>query len=211
MVKLGKAISRSFFERPCLEVAPDLVGLVLLRREPNGSTLVGRIVEVEAYLGVGDDPASHAHRGETPRNSAMFGPPGNLYVYRSHGIHLCANIVCENEGSAAAVLLRAIEPLEGIDRLLRNRNLAPDANPKLIASGPGRLTQAFNIRHDQNGRSALRGPISLRNPPPDTPRDPPIACPRIGITKATTARYRFCARNTPHLSKPIPATHHPKA
>lgn len=83
MVKLGKAISRSFFERPCLEVAPDLVGLVLLRREPNGSTLVGRIVEVEAYLGVGDEPASHPHRGETPRNSAMFGPPGNLYVYRS--------------------------------------------------------------------------------------------------------------------------------
>ncbi|MCP4037952.1 MAG: DNA-3-methyladenine glycosylase, partial [bacterium] len=116
-MRFGSPLRRDFFARPCLEVAPELVGMIFVRRDAHGRTLVGRIVEVEAYLGEGRDPASHAHRGRTPRNQSMFGPAGRLYVYRSYGIHLCANLVCEDEGEGAAVLLRAIEPLSGHDTM----------------------------------------------------------------------------------------------
>lgn len=206
-MKPGPRLQRNFFERPCLEVAPDLIGLILVRREASGATLAGRIVEVEAYLGEGQDEASHAHRGPTPRNGAMFGPPGRLYIYRSYGIHLCANLVCEPKGAAAAVLLRAIEPLTGIEQMKRNRGLATNARETLIATGPGRLTQAFNLKHIHNNKSTLKaGPISIHYPRDPIAPHSHVACPRIGITKAKSAPYRFCAPQSDHLSKPIPNT-----
>ncbi|MBW2295558.1 MAG: DNA-3-methyladenine glycosylase [Deltaproteobacteria bacterium] len=202
-VKFGPYIRRDFFERPCLEVAPELVGLILVRRGPGGKILAGRIVEVEAYLGEGRDPASHAHRGPTPRNQSMFGPAGRLYVYRSYGIHLCANLVCEPKGSGAAVLLRAIEPLAGFEQLRRNRGLADDSSLKLVAAGPGRLTQAFDIRHEHDGHGVLRGDIALRRPPEELEAPEVAACSRIGISKAVDRPFRFCARGNACLSKPI--------
>ena len=119
---MPRPLPRRFFARPTLDVARDLLGAHLVRRV-GGERLVTRIVEVEAYLGDGSDPGSHCHRGLTPRNRAMFGPPGRLYVYRSYGIHTCVNVVCEEEGVAGAVLLRAAEPLMGVDRMRRNRGL----------------------------------------------------------------------------------------
>lgn len=206
-VKLGPKLSRAFFQRPCLVVAPELLGLMLVRRQPRGPALVGRIVEVEAYLGEGCDPASHAHRGSTPRNRAMFGAAGRLYVYRSYGIHLCANVVCEAAGSGAAVLLRAVGPVAGSEQMKRNRGLAPEAEDALIASGPGRLTQAFDIRHEDDSTSLLRGPISIHRPAVESGPSQYVACPRIGITKATERLYRYCAVPPRHLSKPIPTSH----
>lgn len=202
-MEFGPYIRRDFFERPCLEVAPELVGLILLRRGSGGKLLAGRIVEVEAYLGEGRDPASHAHRGPTPRNRSMFGAPGRLYVYRSYGIHLCANLVCEPKGSGAAVLLRALEPLAGIEQMRRNRGLATDSSLKLIAAGPGRLSQAFDIRHGHDGRGALRGEFALRRPPEEFEVPEVAVCTRIGISKAADRRFRFCARGSSCLSRPI--------
>ncbi|MCP4035877.1 MAG: DNA-3-methyladenine glycosylase [bacterium] len=203
-MEFGSHIDLDFFDRPCLEVAPDLVGLILARRLPGGLVLAGRIVEVEAYLGVDRDPASHAHRGPTPRNASMFGPPGRLYVYRSYGIHSCVNFVCEQAESGAAVLLRAVEPLVGIDQMKRNRGLAEDSRLELIAAGPGRLTQAFEIECEQDGHSALRGSIAVRHPSAGLGTPQVVACPRIGISKAVERPYRFCARGSSFLSKPVP-------
>jgi DNA-3-methyladenine glycosylase len=204
-VKLGPYIRRAFYQRPCLEVAAGLIGLILVRRTAEGRILAGQIVEVEAYLGLGEDPASHAHRAEIERNRAMFGPPGRIYVYRSYGIHACANIVCEPKGRAAAVLLRAVEPLYGIEEMRRNRSLGRDARPMLIAAGPGRLTEAFGITPAQDGQPIARGqPIALREPPDELAGLSFTRCPRIGISKAVDRPYRFCADNSRYLSKPIP-------
>jgi DNA-3-methyladenine glycosylase len=201
-MEFGPSPGRNFFERPCLEVARDLIGLILVRRASRGGILAGRIVEVEAYLGEGRDPASHAHRGPTPRNQSMFGPAGRLYVYRSYGIHLCVNLVCEPKGSGAAVLLRAVEPLTGMPQMRRNRGLADDCPLKLIAAGPGRLTQAFDIRHEHDGGGALRGAITLRRPAGELDVPEVVACPRVGISKAVEHPYRFCARGSAYLSRP---------
>lgn len=204
-VKFGPYIGRDFYRRPCLEVASEMVGLILVRRMADGQLLAGQIVEVEAYLGGGQDPASHAQRGETPRNRSMFGPPGRLYVYRSYGIHDCANLVCEPTGTGAAVLLRAVEPLVGIEQMRRNRSLAKGSGPKLIAAGPGRLTQAFAIGPELDGRAVARGqPVALRRPPPQLEGLAITRCPRIGISKAVSRPYRFCANDNRYLSKPIP-------
>ena len=180
-----------FFVRPCLEVAPELLGAYLVHCLADAERLVGRIVEVEAYLGDGSDPSSHAHRGPTKRNQAMFGPPGRLYVYRSYGIHTCANVVCEAKGRGAAVLLRAIEPVEGASRMRAARGLASGAPERKIASGPGKLTQALGITLDDYGHSLLRGRLSLRRP---ARSDPPVALarsPRVGLSKGRTLPYRF--------------------
>jgi DNA-3-methyladenine glycosylase len=205
-VKLGPYIRRDFYQRPCLEVAPALVGMILVRRTVAGQVLAGRIVEVEAYLGLGQDPASHAHRGKTTRNQSMFGPPGHLYVYRSYGVHACVNLVCEPAGHAAAVLLRAVVPLLGIEQMRQNRSLAKDAQPRLIAAGPGRLSQAFAIDRSQDGQSTARGQsVALRHPPKELENLPVTGCPRIGISKATHEPYRFCAVDNDYLSKRIPS------
>jgi len=203
-VRLGRPFSRAFFDRPCVAVARDLIGAYLVRRLADGDELIGRIVEVEAYLGDGSDPGSHSHRGPTPRNRAMFGPSGHLYVYRSYGVHTCANVVCEPEGSGAAVLLRALEPAAGAARMRSLRALACGAADREIASGPGKLTRALDLRMSHCGVGLFRGPIQLRRAPAgETP--PRISTSRrIGLTKGADLPYRFYVAGNPHVSRVQP-------
>jgi DNA-3-methyladenine glycosylase len=185
-------------------VARQLVGRLIVRRLPDGSRLVGRLVEVEAYLGDGTDPASHSHRGPTPRNLSMFGPPGRIYAYRSYGIHTCINAVCEADGVGAAVLLRAFEPLVGMEAMRRARRLRPDQGDRLIASGPGRLACALSLDLESDGLSALRGELTFHD---DEASKNTLSCrvisgPRVGITRGSGLPYRFCIANSPWLSRP---------
>ena len=151
-MSLPPKLRRSFFDRPVLEVAPELIGATLL---VNG--VGGRIVEVEAYHHT--DPAAHSYRGPTDRNAVMFGPPGYAYVYRSYGIHWCLNFVCEAEGSASAVLIRALEPLAGIAAMRRRRGM-PDE--RALCSGPGKLCEALGVSRRHNGLALDRPPFELR-------------------------------------------------
>ncbi|MFP6565091.1 MAG: DNA-3-methyladenine glycosylase [Myxococcota bacterium] len=198
-MQVGARLRTAFFDRPCLEVARDLVGTILVHRLPNGTRLGGRLVEVEAYLGAGRDPASHAHRGRTARNASMFGPPGRLYAYRSYGIHTCLNLVCEAEGRAAAVLLRALEPLEGQERMRRLRGLAPGASLRLLARGPGRLAQALGVPLAMDGVALSRGPLALFAAADG--QAPRLArSGRTGIREAGDLPYRFYVRDSPWVS-----------
>ncbi len=148
-----KRLTRSFYERDALSVARDLIGVLFVHQV--GRTRVGvRLVEVEAYRG-SQDPGSHGYRGMTPRTRTMFGTPGRLYVYFTYGMHWCANIVCDREGVCEAVLLRAGEPLVGIDTMRARRGGVQDA--RLLAAGPARLTQAMGIGKEHDGASLLRG------------------------------------------------------
>ena len=172
-----------------LEAARGLLGWTILH-----DGVGGRIVEVEAYAP--DDPASHAFRGRTPRNGAMFAGPGTLYVYRSYGIHWCANITCGPEGFAAAVLLRALEPTAGLDQMRLRRGEVAD---RLLCSGPGRLTQALGIDGACDGLSVLERPFALE--PPDTEVEI-VATPRIGITKAVDLPWRYAVSGSRWASRP---------
>jgi DNA-3-methyladenine glycosylase len=172
------ALTRDFFARSVHDVAPALIGCTLL---VNG--VGGRIVEVEAYAP--DDPASHGFRGETPRNRAMFGPAGHAYVYRSYGIHWCLNLVCAEPGVAEAVLVRALEPTEGLDEMRARRGL--DAE-RLLCSGPGRLCQALGVTDAHDGLPLDRPPFELRaaEAPVEVVRGP-----RVGITRAVEHPWRY--------------------
>ncbi len=187
----GRPLPLRFYTRDARRVAAELIGCRILHRLEDGERLVVRITEVEAYLGEGSDPASHAHLGPTARNRSMFGPAGRLYTYRSYGIHTCVNVVCETKGRAAAVLLRAAEPIEGHDRMSQHRGLCADANPALIAVGPGRLAQALGLRVEDDGQSLLRSPLTLHPPEPATAPQRVDRGPRVGITKASDLAYRF--------------------
>ena len=183
-------ISRAFFSRSVHRVAPELIGAILLV-----DGVGGRIVEVEAYHHT--DPAAHSYRGETPRNAVMFGPPGFAYVYRSYGVHWCLNFVCEREGSASAVLIRAVEPIEGLGRMRRRRGLSDE---RLLCSGPGRLCEALGVSHAHNGLPLDRQPFSLRA----REQKPEIAVGvRIGITKAADLPWRYGLAGSRYLSKPF--------
>lgn len=149
-----KPLSRRFYSRPTLQVAHDLIGRVLVGESEEG-TVEGRIVEVEAYGGE-DDPGSHAFRGRTRRNSTMFGPPGYLYVYFTYGMHYCANLVCERDGVPGAVLLRAVEPTEGLELMAVRRG---SGDPRLLARGPARLCEAFGIDTSLDGADLAEGPV----------------------------------------------------
>jgi len=175
-------------------VARDLLGCVLVHDSPAGRT-AGRIVEVEAYLGP-RDPASHAYR-RTARSEVMWGRPGAAYVYFSYGAHACMNVVTEPEGQAGAVLLRALEPVEGL-ALMRRRRGTGDV--RLLASGPGRLTQALGITLGLNRSDLVTGPLYVARgvPPAAVARTP-----RIGISAATERRWRFVARDSPYLSRRV--------
>src|SRR5437868_2490567 len=164
-------LRKSFFARSVHDVAPDLVGATLLF---NG--VGGTIVEVEAYHHT--DPAAHSYGGQTARNAVMFGPPGYAYVYRSYGIHWCINFVCEPAGSASAVLIRALEPTDGVAAMRRRRGTT---DVRLLCSGPGRLTQALGITHAQNGCALDEAPFALQARAGECDV---VAGPRIGITKA---------------------------
>ena len=189
---LGKRIRRAYFGRSVHEVAPDLIGAALL---VNG--VGGIIVEVEAYHHT--EPAAHSFNGPTPRNRVMFGPPGFLYVYRSYGIHWCMNFVCEAEGSASAVLLRALEPTHGLAAMRRRRNVD---DPRMLCSGPGKLTQALGITHAQNGFSLDAPPFALYARVGDVEVATGI---RIGLTKAVELPWRYGLKGSRFLSKPFAA------
>jgi DNA-3-methyladenine glycosylase len=187
---LPPKLRRSFFDRPVLKVAPELIGATLLV-----DGVGGRIVEVEAYHHT--DPAAHSYRGQTDRNAVMFGPPGVAYVYRSYGIHWCLNFVCEAEGSASAVLIRALEPIEGLAAMRRRRGVADE---RLLCSGPGKLCQALGVTHRHNGLPLDKAPFELRA------REGKAAIVRgvrIGITKAVERPWRYGLKGSRFLSKPF--------
>lgn len=178
------------FAAPAELVARRLIGVTVL---VNG--VGGRIVETEAYDR--EDPASHAYSGPTPRNFAMFGPPAHAYVYRSYGIHWCLNFVCMEEGHGAGVLIRAIEPLVGLE-VMRARRDAEQA--QMLCSGPGKLCQALEVTHDLNARSLAAPPFELQAAPPGLEV---IAGPRIGISKAMDVPWRFGLAGSRFLSRPF--------
>ncbi len=188
-------LTRAFFAGPCLEVARELLGCRLVHQLEAGTRLSGRIVEVEAYLGDGSDPGSHSHNGRTARNASMFGAPGVFYVYRSMGIHVCANVVCEPAGSGAAVLLRAVEPCDGIEWMRRRRGNRPERE---LTNGPGKLCQALGIRLDHDGHSALSG--SLRLQAAESRPATIMHSPRIGLKKGADLWQRFFVADSPWVS-----------
>jgi DNA-3-methyladenine glycosylase len=188
-----RLLGHRFFARSVHEVAPDLIGATLLL---NGTG--GMIVEVEAYHHT--DPAAHSFGGRTARNAVMFGPPGYAYVYRSYGIHWCLNFVCEPEGSASAVLIRALEPRKGIATMRRRRGVREE---RLLCSGPGRLGQALGITGAHNGLALDRLPFALRAREEGEEAVVVIAGPRIGITKAADAPWRYGLKGSRFLSRPF--------
>jgi len=183
-------LGRSFFARSVHEVAPDLIGVTLLV-----DGVGGRIVEVEAYDQ--EDPASHGFRGPTPRNTAMFGPPGRAYVYRSYGIHWCLNLVCDRPGRAEAVLVRALEPTHRLDLMRARRSVQAE---RALCSGPGKLCQALGVTIAHDGLPLDEPPFELLA----REGTPPIATgPRIGITRAAELSWRYGLGGSPYLSRPL--------
>jgi DNA-3-methyladenine glycosylase len=187
---LGKPLKRAFFGRSVHEIAPALIGATMLV-----DGVGGIIVEVEAYHHT--EPAAHSFRGPTPRNMVMFGPPGFAYVYRSYGIHWCVNFVCEKEGSASAVLIRALQPTHGIPTMRRRRGLHDERS---LCSGPGKLCEALGITDAHNGLPLDMPPIALyaRASKPEI-----VSGIRIGLTKAVELPWRYGVKGSKFLSKPF--------
>jgi len=186
--RLGKPLKRSFFARSVLDVAPDLIGATMLV-----DGVGGIIVEVEAYHH--SEPAAHSFNGPTPRNMVMFGPPGFSYVYRSYGIHWCVNLVCEKAGSASAVLIRALEPTQGIPAMRRRRGLHDERS---LCSGPGKLCEALGITiaHSELPLDASPFALHARTGKPEI-----VTGKRIGITKAVDLPWRYGLKDSKFVSK----------
>jgi DNA-3-methyladenine glycosylase len=188
--RLGKSLKRAFFARPVLEVAPDLIGATMLV-----DGVGGIIVEVEAYHH--SEPAAHSFNGPTPRNLVMFGPPGFAYVYRSYGIHWCVNFVCEQEGEASAVLIRALQPTHGIPAMRRRRGLHDE---RALCSGPGKLCEALGITIKHSELPLDAPPIALHA---RAGKVEVVTGIRIGITKAVDLPWRYGLEGSRFLSKPF--------
>lgn len=190
----AKKLPRSFYARPTLEVAPDLLGKFIVYNSPEGP-LVARITETEAYIGE-DDPACHAHRGRTMRNDVMFGPPGFSYIYFIYGVYYCLNFVTEPAGRAAAVLLRAAEPIEGVE-LMRSRSTSTRIHQLL--NGPGKFCRAFNLNREQNNLDLTGNILYLED------RNFRVTefgtSPRIGIRTATDRPWRFYDKSAASVSR----------
>jgi DNA-3-methyladenine glycosylase len=196
-----KALEADFYARPVLEVARALIGCTV---EHGGAA--GVIVETEAYHE--SEPACHAFVGLTPRTRTLFGPPGRAYVYRSYGIHALLNAVCEPEGIGAAVLIRALQPTAGLERMRARRSLvmssAVGRGDEHLCSGPGKLTQALGVSLGENGSDLSAGPV-LIGPPAASWQEPTVLMgTRIGISKAVELPWRFCAGGNRHVSRPWP-------
>jgi DNA-3-methyladenine glycosylase len=183
-----------FYARPVVEVARDLIGCTVSHGETGGV-----IVETEAYHQ--SEPACHAYVGLTARTSTLFGPPGRAYVYRSYGIHALLNAVSEAEGVGAAVLIRALQPVEGIEIMRARRGLDRVED---LCSGPGKLTQALGIELRHNARDLATGPVRVGPPPRPWRGAPAITATRIGITRAAELPWRFCASGSRSVSRPWP-------
>jgi DNA-3-methyladenine glycosylase len=184
-----------FYDRPVLEVAEALIGCVVTHGGCSGA-----IVETEAYHD--SEPACHAFVGLTPRTETLFGPPGRAYVYLSYGVHALLNAVSEPEGVGAAVLIRALEPLSGIELMAQRRGIAGE-RLRGLCSGPGKLTQALGITLADNGCDLLNGPVTI-SARPERFSDPVVQRDlRIGITKAADLPWRFCLAGSPYLSVPV--------
>jgi DNA-3-methyladenine glycosylase len=198
-------LPRSFYARDPRTVARALLGKLMVRDDGRGKQRIGRIVETEAYHQ--SDPASHSYIGPTPRNQVMFGPAGYAYVYFTYGMHYCMNVVCQQEGEAGAVLLRAMEPLEGIAAMAKARGIELPAQPttkqlRFLTSGPARLAQAFSITRDRdNGADITRRVSNLGFVDDSAPVGKVIASTRIGITKATEKKWRYMVAGNPFVSK----------
>jgi DNA-3-methyladenine glycosylase len=195
----GALLCRAFFERQPDTAARAVLGKLLVRRTDD-ALLVGRIVEVEAYFGDGD-PAAHAAAGRTARNAVLFGPAGRAYVYFIYGMHSCLNISCEPDGQAGSLLVRALEPLEGLAQMATLRGLSHTAAPRLLTSGPGRLCQAFGItRATHNGVDLLSEQSDLQLRDDGYKAQKILATPRIGISKAAERPLRFLIAGNPCVS-----------
>jgi DNA-3-methyladenine glycosylase len=188
---LAQVLPAGFYELPVLDVARNLIGCVV-----GNCDCGGVIVETEAYHH--SEPACHAFVGVTARTRVLFGPPGVAYVYRSYGIHACLNAVAEREGVGAAVLIRALEPLYGIELMQARRGLE---RVESLCSGPGKLTQALGITLDHDGSDLSKGPVLISQPSASCRAVPVTAGPRIGITKAAELPWRFCAKGSRFLSR----------
>ena len=188
-------LPRRFFARDPVVLARDLLGRVLFYRTPEG-LLAGRIVETEAYTGE-SDAASHAFRGRTARNAVMFGPAGHAYVYFTYGMHYCLNVTADVPGTAGAVLLRAVEPLAGLEIMRARGDRGPE--PRLL-SGPGKIGRAFGLTLEDNGRDFIRGPLGLAAGSP-VPDRKVARSRRIGISRAVELPYRFTVVGSRSLSK----------
>jgi len=194
-----KALAADFYDRPVLEVARELIGCTV---ECRGTA--GMIVETEAYHE--SEPACHAFVGVTPRTRTLFGRPGRAYVYRSYGIHALLNAVCEPEGIGAAVLIRALAPMAGVDAMRARRGLLGNRPPmdRDLCSGPGKLTQALGISLGENGESLADGAVRILEPERDWRAPAVLVGTRIGITRAVDLRWRFCVDGDPNVSRPRP-------
>lgn len=197
---MHETVPRTFYSRSPDAVARDLLGKTLVRRT-GAECLSGRIVEVEAYFGK-DDPAAHSAAGRTARNAVLFGPPGHAYVYFIYGMHSCVNVSCEPEGQAGCVLIRALEPLSGLEEMAHLRGLSAPAKPRMLTSGPGRLCQALGITRATHNGLDVTDPASELQIQDDGFRPEKItATPRIGIRKAVENPHRFLIEGNRFVSK----------
>lgn len=200
-----RTLPRAFYARDSRDLAPLLLGKVLAHDDPVAGPLRARIVEVEAYAGR-EDPGSHAYRGLTPRTTTMFGPPGHLYVYFTYGMHWCANVVAGEPGVASAVLLRAVDPMVGLDTM-RSRRVAARRDRDLC-SGPAKLTQAFGIGRDHDGTDLVRGPVRILDDGTPPPAAPGVST-RVGLRagRGDEHPWRWYVTGDPNVSRgPRPRT-----
>jgi DNA-3-methyladenine glycosylase len=197
--RTGRALPRSFYARDARDVAPELLGKLLVHDDPEAGQVSVRLVEVEAYAGA-DDPGSHAYRGPTTRNATMFGPPGHLYVYFTYGMHWCVNVVCGAEGWASAVLLRGGEPVDGLEAIRARRPAA--RRERELCSGPARLAQALGLRREHDGADLVGGAVRVLDDGTPPPPEPGVSMRiGLGVGRGEAHPWRWFVPGDPNVSR----------